>query len=71
MNGFRKLAAISAVIFIALGIALAGTIIVGIWIGFDGEMIYKAISTQVVLFLLFAILHNVAKGMSEKPKGKD
>jgi hypothetical protein len=71
MNGFRKLFAISAVAFIALGILLAVALIVGIWTSFNNESVGKSIGTLVVLFLLAGGLHGVARGMCEKPKDKD
>jgi hypothetical protein len=70
MKEFRKLFAISAVIFIGLGVALAGAIIVGIWSDFESPVIGKSIGTIFVLFFLSGVLHVVAKGMCEEPKDK-
>ena len=70
MNDFRKLLALSAIGCIALGVALAGAIILGIWTGFENELFSKCIGTLVVLFVLCGLLHSVAKGMCEKPKDK-
>lgn len=68
MNGFRKLFVVSAVAFIALGVALAAAIIFGIWYGFEDEIIAKCTATLVVLFCSSGVLHGIAKGMCDKPK---
>jgi hypothetical protein len=70
MNGFRKLFVISAVVFIVLGVALAAVFIVGIWSGFDREIVAKCLATLGVLFLLAGFLLVVAQSMCEKPKDK-
>jgi len=68
MNSFWKLSAISAVVFIGLGVVFAGSLIIGIWSEFESPTIWKAIATTFVLFFLSGVLHSVAKGMSEQPE---
>jgi hypothetical protein len=70
MNGFRRLFALSAVVFVGLGIALAAAVIVGIWWDFENPVLWKCTGTIFVLFFLSGVLHVVAKGMCEKPKDK-
>lgn len=70
MNGFRRLFAVSAVVFVGLGIALAATVIVGIWWDFENPVLWKCIGTIFVLFFLSGLLHVIAKGMCEKPEDK-
>lgn len=67
MDQFKRLFAISAVVFIVFGIALALAVIVGIWVNFDSELVRKLIGTLSVLFFLTGVLHIVAKGMCEPP----
>jgi hypothetical protein len=70
MDRFTRLYAISAMVFIALGIALAVALIVGIWTGFEDVIVGKSIGTLVVLLLLAGTIHVVAKGMCEEPKDR-
>jgi len=68
MNAFRKLSAISAVVFIGLGVVFAGSLIVGIWADFENPALGKAIASTFVLFFLSGVFHSVAKGMADRPK---
>ena len=70
MNNSKTLLGISAFAVVGLGVALAFTIIAGIWGDFRGEVIGKLIATLFVLFVLATVLHSVAKGMCDKPKDK-
>lgn len=68
MNAFGKLSAVSAVIFMGLGVVFAGSVIVGIWSDFENPAIWKAIATTFVMFFLSGVFHSVVKGMADKPK---
>ena len=68
MNSFWRLSAVSAVVFIGLGVVFAGSLIVGIWSDFETPAIWKAIASTFVLFFLSGVSHSVAKGMADRPK---
>ncbi len=71
MNGFNRLLVFSALAFLGFGVALTLTIIIAIWSDFESAVLWKAIGTLFVLFFFSGFLHVVAKGICEKPKGKD
>ncbi|MCB1206994.1 MAG: hypothetical protein KDN18_22260 [Verrucomicrobiae bacterium] len=70
MPPIKKLFAISAVVFLVIGVALALAMIAGIWLGFESGVVAKVIGTLFVLFILSGVLHVVVKGMCETPKDK-
>lgn len=69
-DGFRRIFVISALLFIAFGVALAALVIYAIWSESADRITSKAIGTLSVLFLLTGFLHLVAKGACEKGNGK-
>jgi len=66
----EQLFVISAIATICLGVALALSIIAGIWTDFESRVIGKTIGTLTVLFLLSGFFHVVAKAACDKPNGK-
>jgi hypothetical protein len=70
MNGLGIVSAISAVVFIGLGVVFAGSLLISIGSEFESPRIWKAIASTFVLFFLSGVFRVVARGMSDRPKDK-
>ena len=57
MAQFEKLKVISALVFVINAVLLSIALIVAIWLGFEGKMIWRLVGTLFVLFLLSGVLH--------------